>query len=69
MLAQYQELCNGLCKRPLKRPSDFLSKENCVRGALNQGLDSPAEGSRAGLAEPQRPKLILTLEHSGREQK
>lgn len=57
-------------KCPPKGPSeDFLSKENCVRGAFNQWLDCPcpAEGNGTGLVDPQQPKLTLTEEHSGRK--
>lgn len=56
LLAQYQELCSGLCKtrvhlRDLQKI--FLAKKNCVRGTLNQGLGSTAEGGRGELADPQ----------------
>lgn len=55
-------------KCPPKGPSeDFLSKENCVRGAFNQRLDYPAEGNGAGLVDPQQPKLTQksTVEEKG----
>ena len=57
-------------KCPPRGPSeDFLGKENCVRGALNQVLDSLAEGSGAGLADPHLPQMTPTVEeHSGRKE-
>ena len=53
--------------RPPREPlEDFLGQENCVRGAFSHALDSPAEGSGAGLADPRLTQMTLGVEeHSG----
>ena len=52
---------------PPREPlEDFLGQENCVRGAFSHALDSPAEGSGAGLADPRLTQMTLGVEkHSG----
>ena len=48
-----------LPREPLE---DFLGQEKCVRGAFSQALDSPAEGSGAGLADPRLTQIRLGVE-------